>query len=153
MKKILLFLTIVNVIGFTSCKKDEVLTKTELLCRDSWILSASVINPAYFFEEIGAITDYYAILPACAKDDLWIFKENGNFTLENGATKCDPSYPTFLAYGTWAFNSDETVIITDWGSYMVEYDVLELSKEILKIESIIYDSLNNYTWTETYTHQ
>jgi hypothetical protein len=155
MKKIILFLVIFNIIGFSSCKKDEELTNTELLCRDSWILSASTFTPGIFIEGYGLITDYFAILSNCTKDDLWDFNENGNYTLEDGPTKCDPLDPSVFDYGTWAFNSDETVVILTSNVYYgtTEYNILELTEQTLKVSSMLVDTLSNaYTWTETYTH-
>ncbi len=154
MKKIILFLTIINIIGLSSCKKDEELSKTQLLCRAPWILSASIIDPPYFFEGVGSITDYFAVLAPCRKDDLWNFSDNGKYTYEDGAIKCNALDPSILDYGDWSFNSAETVIIIDNGYYMIQYDVLELTKQTLKVSSVISDTLNNiYNWTETYTHQ
>jgi hypothetical protein len=154
MKKIILFLTIINIIGLSSCKKDEELSNTELLCRAPWILSASTIDPPYFFEGVGSITDYFAVLAPCRKDDLWNFSDNGKYTYEDAAIKCNALDPSILDYGDWSFNSAETVIIVDNGYYMIEYDVLELTKQTLKVFSVISDTLSNiYNWTETYTHQ
>jgi hypothetical protein len=156
MKKLILFLTIVNIMSLFSCKKDEVLSKTELLCRAPWILSASTFTPGIFFEGYGLITDYYSVLPDCAKDDLMDFDEDGNYTQEDGTKKCDPLDPTIFDYGTWAFNSDETVVILTSNIYngSTEYDILELTEQSLKVSSMLVDTLSNtYTWTETYTHQ
>jgi hypothetical protein len=154
MKKIILFLTIINILGLSSCKKDEELSNTQLLCRAPWILSASTIDPPYFFEGVGSITDYFAVLAPCRKDDLWNFSDNGKYTYEDAAIKCNALDPSILDYGDWSFNSAETVIIVDNGYYMIEYDVLELTKQTLKVSSVISDTLSNiYNWTETYTHQ
>ncbi|UCH14924.1 MAG: hypothetical protein JSV22_02900 [Bacteroidales bacterium] len=156
MKKLILLLIIVNLISLFSCKKDEDMSQTQLLCNGPWILSASVINPAFFFEDIGAITDYYAILPTCLRDDLWIFYENGDYSLEEGATKCDPGDPKIFDRGTWASSLDFTTISLTSAIYFstTEYDILELTEQTLKIERIIYDTLNNsYTYTQTFNHQ
>ena len=155
MKKLILFLTIINIIALSSCKKDEVLSNTELLCRSPWILSASNFNPGIFFENYGLITDFYSVLQDCSKDDLWDFNENGNYTVEEGPQKCDPTDPSIIDYGTWAFNSDETIFIITSNIYFTsEYNILELTEQTLKVSSVLVDTLDNvYTWTETYTHQ
>ncbi len=155
MKKLIIFLIIVNIIGLSSCKKDEVLSKTELLCRSSWVLTGSTFTPGIFFEGYGLITDYFAILAECRKDDIWDFNENGNYTLEDGAKKCDPLDPSVFDYGTWAFNSNETVIIITSNIYYTsEFNILELTEQTLRVSSMLVDSLSNiYTWTETYAHQ
>lgn len=156
MKKFVIFLTIAIIISLFSCKKDEDLSKTELLSRAPWILTASTFNPGILFEGYGLITDYFAILSDCRKDDLWDFSENGNYTLEDGETKCDPLDPSIFDYGTWAFNSDETVVILTSNVYngSTEYNILELTEQTFKVSSMLVDTLSNvYTWTETYTHQ
>lgn len=156
MKKIILFLVIINIIGLFSCKKDEDLSNTQLLCRSPWILSASTFTPGIFFEGYGLITDYFSVLPACAKDDLMDFEENGNYTQEDGLTKCDPLDPSIFDYGTWTFNSDETVVILTSKMYSAstEYNIIELTEQTLKVSSMLVDTASNvYTWTETYTHQ
>jgi hypothetical protein len=154
MKKLVLFVTVINIVFLFSCKKEEELSNTELLCRAPWILSASVIDPPYFIEGLGSITDYYALLSPCYKDNLWNFSENGKYTFEDGPTKCDVLDPAILDYGDWSFNSAETVIIVDNGYYIIEYNIIELTKQTLQVSSMIADTLSNiYTWTETYTHK
>jgi hypothetical protein len=154
MKKLILLLAVINIVFLFSCKKDEELSKTELLCRAPWVLSASVIDPPYFFEGVGSITDYYSVLAPCRKDDLWNFSENGKYTYEDGPTKCNALDPAILDYGDWSFNSAETVIIVDNGYYIIEYNIVELTKQTLQVSSLITDTLSNiYNWTETYTHK
>jgi len=154
MKKLVIFLIIVNIIGLSSCKKEEELTKPELLCRAPWVLSASIIEPPYFFEEVGSITDYYAVLASCRKDDLWNFNENGSYTIEDGPNKCNITDPSILESGTWTLSSNATAIVIENYYYYVEYEILELTKHTFKTSYVFSDTLSNiYNWTETYTHQ
>ncbi len=155
MKKLVLLVTAINIVFLFSCKKEEELTNTELLCRAPWVLSASVIDPPYFFEGVGSISDYYAILSPCWKDNLWNFDESGNYTKEDGAQKCDPADPSILENGRWTLSSNgTTMVIEPYYYYWAEYEILELTKQTLKVSSMITDTLgNNYNWTETYTHK
>ena len=155
MKKLIVFLVLINIIGLSSCKKDEDLSNTELLCRAPWVLSASTFNPPYFFEDVGSISDYYAALAPCQKDDIWSFDENGTYTKEDGANKCDQTDPSVLENGRWTLSSDGTsLVIEPFYIYWAEYEILELTKSTLKTLYVFSDTLDNiYNWTETYTHQ
>jgi hypothetical protein len=154
MKKLILSILALTLILIFACKKDEELTKTDLLCSQPWILTSSTFSPPYPIEDFGAIADYYAILAPCRKDDIWSFKKNGDYTLEDGVSKCDPLDPTVLDFGTWIFNSDETVLTTNNGIYFTEYSILELTKQTLQVRTMIVDTLQNvYNWTESYAHQ
>ena len=78
----------------TSCKKDDDVApdKTKILTSGSWQLSAMTVDPA--IDWFGTpVTNVYSQLPACVKDDLAIFKTNGNVNYDEGASKCDPNDP------------------------------------------------------------
>ena len=153
MKKFVVFIAALTLISIFACKKDENLTKTDLLCSQPWILSSSVFSPPYPIEGFGAIADYYAILAPCRKDDIWNFTNNGDYTIEDATNKCAPNDPTVLEFGSWIFNSDETVVTTNNGYYYNEYNVIELTTQTLQVRTALIDTLDNvYNWTETYTH-
>lgn len=153
MKRFVVFITACLLVSFYSCKKDDDPTNTELLCSQPWMLSASTFDPPFHITDFGAITDYYAILAPCRKDDIWSFKTNGDYTIEDGASKCNPLDPTVLEFGSWVFNTDETVITTSTTYYYTEYTILELSSQTLQVRSTLIDTLDNvYYWTETYNH-
>ncbi len=153
MKRFALFLIACILVSIYSCKKDKDPTNTDLLCSKPWILSVSDFNPPYPIPGIGAIADYYAILALCRKDDIWNFKANGDYTIEDAANKCDALDPTVLEFGSWVFNSDETVLTTSTGYYYNEYQILELTSNTFQVRSTLADSVQNiYYWTETYTH-
>lgn len=86
---------------FTSCKKDEELSKTEMLTTGSWI-------------QVGATEDGQDVWDAdyedCEKDDITTFSSDGTFTIDEGATKCNPSDPQISDSGTWELSSDEKTI-------------------------------------------
>ena len=154
MKKFILSILALTLVLIFACKKDEELTKTDLLCAQPWILTSSTFSPPYPIEGIGAIADYYAYLSPCRKDDIWSFKKNGDYTREDGVSKCNATDPTVYDFGTWIFNSDETVLTTNNGYYFTEYSILELNKQALQVRTMIIDTLDNiYNWTESYAHQ
>jgi len=153
MKKFVIFLIIVNIISFFSCKKDEVLSKTELLCHSPWILSASTINPPFVYEG-GTIVDWYsgALLP-CEKDDVWYFNKSGTFKIDEGDNKCDENDYEIYQLGIWAFDDNEEYLYTGFLIYLNEYTILTLNEIELKVSHIWwYDSITYYTITETFIH-
>lgn len=63
-------------------------------------------------------------MDACVKDDIYQFKTDGTYILDNGATKCYPDEPQIVDQGTWAFNVDETIINFDNGD---EWNIEQLT--------------------------
>jgi hypothetical protein len=149
-----LFLGSLLVTVIVACEKDKDLTKTEIIAQKPWKLTSSAINPAYDFPDFGLISDFYALLPDYKRDDIWVFKTNGNYTFEEGATKYDQTSPTIIDMGTWTFNSDETVLTTSSNnSGMSEYDLLELTTSLMRLRYQVIDTLDNiYTVNESYRH-
>ena len=153
MKKLVIFLTAAIIISLFSCKKDEVLSKTELLCRSPWILSASTINPPFVYEG-GTIVDWYtgALLP-CEKDDVWYFDKCGTFKVDEGDSKCDGNDPEVYQLGIWAFDDHEEYLYTGIFDLLNEYNILNLSENELQMSHVLwYDSISSYTITETFIH-
>ncbi len=159
----LLFILLAGVITLMSCEKDDPKSRTELLCEVPWLLSSSKVNPAIYIEEIEtSVTDFYAIYESvglqCVLDDIWNFNENGTYTKEEGETKCDPSDPVVFETGNWAFNADETILTTttanQYGTFMSEYTILDLSSKNLSLEYTAVDSNNVvYTFKKSYRHE
>jgi hypothetical protein len=119
----------------TSCKKEEPIkpkTKTELLCSSPWKIYEQTINPGIKIVGGATITDVFAQLDPCDKDDLVLYKSNGTATLDEGPTKCDPLDLQTSTF-TWTFNLDETKLIEDTDSY----DIVQLDEKVLKASTII----------------
>jgi hypothetical protein len=152
--KIFRLALVLSVILLYSCEKEKDPTKSEILAQKPWKLTSSTINPPLNIPEIGIISDYYAFLPPCKKDDIWVFKTNGSFTFEEGDTKCDELSPTVYDMGNWTLNSDETVLsLTSLNSGMSEYDIVELTSSVMKLRFQLVDTLSNvYTVNESYGH-
>ncbi len=112
------------------------------------------IDPPINIPDLGIISDFYAVLPDYKRDDIWVFKTNGNYTIEEGATKFDQTSPSILDMGTWTFNSDETVLSTNSDvTGMSEYNLIELTTSIMKLRYQLIDTLENlYTVNESYGH-
>lgn len=135
------------VIAFESCKKDDK-TKTELLTEHDWVLNSAIVNPPFPYGGT-LITNLYEQYPACYKDDIYNFAENGTYLIDEGASKCNTGDPQVHETGTWTFNADETIIhfSSNAGSY--EWSVNELNSSILK--SIYTESTGSVTYSYTVT--
>ena len=91
------------------------------------------------------ISDFYAQLDNCSKDDLEKYNTNNTVTYDEGPTKCDPTDPQTQT-SPWSFNSDETILTVDGESYKI----LTLTSTQLKMSfSELIDGIN-YTYTATY---
>jgi hypothetical protein len=83
-------------------------------------------------------------MPACQKDDLFIFESGGVYKTDEGATKCDPTDPQQTT-GTWVFNSGETMLTTVEGGDTVTVTITELSSS--KLVGTQSDSTGTITMT------
>ena len=138
---------------FFSCKKenDESTgkTKTELLTSGSWKYTACIISPAYdYYGNGNPVTDIYAIMEPCEKDDFETFKTNGIWEYNNGPTKCDPSNPQIIYSEPWSFTSNEAKVMVG----TVECTILELTETTLKLRYSFEDAGVIYTEEDTYKH-
>jgi hypothetical protein len=148
MKKIL-FATLILSSLFIGCSKDDTddvkqPTKTELLTAHYWQVTALTIDPPL---SIGGtqISDFYAQLDNCTKDNLEKYNTNNTVTYDEGPTKCDPADPQTQT-SPWSFNSDETILTIDGESYKV----LTLTSTQLKMSFSELIGGINYTYTATY---
>ena len=135
------------------CKKDKAEpSKTELLTNKNWIATAVTISPAI---PIGGtlVTDYYAQLPSCSKDDFIRFEAPSTYREDEGAVKCNTADPQTLI-GTWTFNGDQTVITTSTtsptqGNSTQSYNVNELTDTSFKYSVAVVSNGVTYTLTIT----
>ncbi len=118
-----------------ACKKDEnkepQKSKTEFLCSGQWYLKVFNINPGV---KIGnsTVTDFYATLPPCEKDDFQKFSPNGTAFTDEGPTKCDPSNPQIDEF-IWAFDATESKLVFD----KLPYDISKLDANDLILTKVV----------------
>lgn len=148
MKKLLL--AAIVLFSLASCKKDNP-TKTELLTNKDWKLTAATVDPGL---NVGGtvITDYYAQMSACEKDNLLRFSAPNLVVVDEGATMCNTGDPQTQS-GTWSFNSTETILTIAFGSTVANCTVVKLEENTLAYSiSELYNGIN-YTLTRTFTKQ
>jgi len=150
MRKTNLLLIITLTLLALSCKKDENLSKKELLIGKEWIMTAQTVSPAMNIDGT-LITGLYAQYDPCDKDDIGKFNSNGSYTLEEGLTKCDVSNPQVYETGTWTFNSDETIIVmTSSTGTVTNRKIQELTEiKIIITEEEVVEGIK-YTVTTTF---
>lgn len=138
---------------FTSCKKDDDPTPTELLTEKAWKLTAQVVSPPLPTENGTLVTDLYAQYAACVKDDLATFRDNGTVLFDEGASKCVSTDPQTVT-GIWAFNTTETVLSITLDGETTSYDIVNLEdkKMVVDEEFTDFDGIT-YTITSTYSRQ
>ncbi len=157
-KTFIILLAIGFTFGFQSCKKDEVLTNTQLLTiEEGWTLESADGNVEVIADALIAL--YFQILPPefqtpemeeelresfdlesfveideCDKDNVTIFKINGEIFEDQGSLLCEGSTPTVV--NTWAFGAGETkLIITDNQDGEIQtFDITTLNESRLSIQ-------------------
>lgn len=72
-----------------------------LLAGGRWRLSAFTSTPWS-----GTPYDEYAALPGCTRDDFLVLNQDGYGTLDEGATKCQPTTPQTTSI-TWQLREDD----------------------------------------------
>jgi hypothetical protein len=98
---------IVFCLAISSCfKTEEIPSKRELLKTGKWQLTEYINHPGGV---ISASIDMYASLPACEKDNYYIFRSNDIAELNEGSTKCIATAPQ-VSSSNWQYIDDGTLI-------------------------------------------
>jgi hypothetical protein len=140
----------------SACKKEATApTNTALLTSKTWLLTGLTIDPALPFTSGGpAVSNWYAQLGNCSKDDTYKFNDGGSYGFEEGATKCSANDPTVWESGSWKFNATEKVLLmnqTSPAAKSYEYGVTELGTSKMILTYQIQGSNGTvYTLTRTF---
>ena len=95
----LITLSALSVTLFTSCDKEvKVKTKTELITQSSWKFDKATA--------VG-LGDISSQVPACIKDNIYVFASNGTGSINESANICAPSTAGNF---TWSLQSNETML-------------------------------------------
>jgi hypothetical protein len=130
----LLTLITAFVLGIGACKKDAApaaKSKTELLTQSNW-------KQLKFEEKTGSgAWIENTTVPACEKDNNFIFGTTATYEQNEGATKCVPADPQVVESGTWSFQTNETqLLLTVTGSpipTLVNLDQLDENTLIISV--------------------
>lgn len=102
-----------------SCDKDSdetaQPTNTELIAKASWKYENAGID----IDKNGTIESPLpsSLIQPCLTDNTLTFTANGSGTLDEGATKCDPTLPQTTQI-TWSFTNNETTLNLSGGGLL-----------------------------------
>lgn len=126
---------------FSSCKKEDSKSKTELLTAGAWKIKAN-------YGIVGSTkTDLMLTMEACEKDNTFTFKTDNTVVYDEGATKCDDD-DAQTDNGTWSFTENETKLVIDGESATI----LSLTGSELKVSTSYTEDGVTYTSEITLGH-
>ncbi|MCG3164413.1 MAG: hypothetical protein POELPBGB_00167 [Bacteroidia bacterium] len=130
-----------------SCTKEK--SKSELIIGD-WQIAALTVDPPQI-ENGVVITDLYAQMEDCDKDNYYSFYTNNTYKFDQGAIICDSLEAQNIS-GNWNFVNDETELQLIYQSDTLSYTLIDLDEEVLKMSYSGRDS-NNILHTLTVTFE
>lgn len=110
-------------------------------------MTALTVDPAIF-----GITDYYAQMQDCEKDDLICFDTPNIYKEDEGAAKCNTNDPQ-TETDTWSWNATETIISVTMDSETTSYNVITNDGTTLKVSYTENIQGTNYVMTATLVKQ
>jgi len=114
----------------------------------TWQLKSLNCDPA--IDWFGTtVTNVYAQLPACVKDDLVIIQGNNTYLEDEGNSKCQGSDPQTVS-GTWALNPAQTILSVSRDGDTESWSLSNLGKSEFTAEYEIEDGGVTYTFKAVY---
>lgn len=126
----------------------------DLLTRSRWMLESYTQTPAY-----NGVTDVFAVMGGCAKDNLYIFKDDGSYVFDAGLNKCTDSELQTNIVGTWKFAEngpnevdklDENELIINSSGKITNYYIELITDSRLKLSSTINSDGKTYEILQTF---
>jgi hypothetical protein len=115
----------------------------------TWQLKALSSDPA--IDWFGtSVTNVYAQLPACVKDDLVIIQSNNTYLEDEGSSKCQNTDPQTVS-GTWALNPAQTILSVSRDGETESWNLVNLGKNEFTAEYSIEEGGITYTFKAVYT--
>lgn len=106
-------------ISLSSCNEDEEQPDPRpALLEKNWIISTLHLKITYGV--LGKTIDGYAEMPDCAKDDLFVFQENGDLQILQNTNKCDPASSDIIATGSWSLDGTNLTVTTGYFSGLID---------------------------------
>lgn len=106
MKNILFYALAFTALFLMSCDKDNDPSKKDLLTAHPW---------REISDRVDGVEQHNSA--PCSADDMYIFRASDNgFAFDEGATMCFPTSSQTQELGTWAFSSNETVLVLNFPS-------------------------------------
>lgn len=163
LRKVLLAALLIAPLVNTGCKKDEeapeTRTPTAILQAYNWKLSSYTVDPAIkLADDAQPITDLYATIADCEKDDVSKFNDDGTIFYSYGTNKCSANEPADFNTDRYSFDEPTMTLSTPGSSSARTFrfvktpmKVTTLSKRTMVVtwqaDGDGDGSLNNYTLT------
>ncbi|MCX6204935.1 MAG: DUF5004 domain-containing protein [Bacteroidetes bacterium] len=149
-------ITIVALLIISACSKGgdsantPTASKTTLLTSSDW----GIVGVQQKVVSASVWTDNYASMKACEKDNRVIFKANGSYETNEGATKCSASDPQILESGTWSLTQNETMLVIQATN---SSQIMNATIETLTTSSLIFSYTQvisgvTYQYRESFGH-
>lgn len=117
-------------------------TAQEMLTAKSWKMTAGTAKTVFMGQTSNQ--DIMAMMESCEKDNIEKYLANGNFTNDEGATKCDPADPQTFDSGTWQLLENNTKLKRIYGANDTEtLDVISLSETTMKLRMKTTEMVSN----------
>ena len=118
----------------------------DLLTRNQWVLDAYTQTPAYH-----GVTDVFALLDDCVKDNIYIFGTDGSYEMDAGYLKCSESEQQSSVVGTWEIEEDfENELIIRSDSETTYFYIEKLTDSYLTISNLISEESVEYKITQSF---
>lgn len=116
----------------------------------AWTVSEAKIDPPFIIFG-DTIDDFTDMQEPCDADDVQIFKENGIYTFDEGATKCDPNDPQ-SEDGTYELSADGKALTIYDQEDTINMTILEINESMMKGETKMEDEdFPDESFTITFT--
>jgi hypothetical protein len=144
------------ILAIACSKKDSspvaggVSTKTELLTKADWFLKSE----QYHKQSESTWTDNTAKrVDQWSQDDHLVFKKDGTYEVNEGATRYAPTDPFIIETGIWKSAQNETMLlITPTGGAQRDATIEVLDANTLTVSYAQLAQGTTYIFKDTYTH-
>jgi|LauGreDrversion4_2_1035121.scaffolds.fasta_scaffold494643_1 hypothetical protein len=133
----------------SACEKDKptpVKSNFEILTSHKWSMTSWTSDPAYM-----GMSDLYAEMAPCQKDDIQSYQKNGVIMLDLGTLKCFPTESQVDTSTRWKLNGNQIISELKISGSQVKTDTMELiTLNDQKLEYFYTQKINNKTYKFTY---
>ena len=146
----MIFACLALIVFSSSCNKENENLHTSFtyhLTNSDWQLSCLDVSPGIDAQNGEHITDLYANLDKCYKDNSWDFEDNGSCFISEGQYRCNEDNPA-VDTTAWHFNAEGTALILDGKTY----SIYELGPNSLILNWKETKSSVVYTYTMGFSH-
>lgn len=141
-----LFISAIATFLFLGCGKDDNANKTtnpisrmELITGHGWKLNK-------FYEDGIDVTNTY--FSACEIDNIFTYKTDYTYVIDEGPSKCLPTDPQIIETGTWAFANNQNILVYEPGlAGETSVNITQLDANNFKYEETNFDSTTMTTTT------